>query len=99
MTLNVLALGMPQGMEWLVIFGIALLLFGRRLPEVGRSIGQSLVEFKRGLKGVQDDIEDQASRPAARTHPSLPNQSGNSPSESGVEAPEKARVSRSDNVD
>ena len=36
---------------------MALLLFGRRLPEVGRSLGQGLVEFKKGLKGVTDEVE------------------------------------------
>ena len=38
--------------ELLVIAGVLLLLFGaRRLPELGRSLGQALREFQRGLKG------------------------------------------------
>lgn len=48
---------MPGTAEWIVILIVALLLFGRRLPEVGRSLGQGLVEFKKGLKGVTDDVE------------------------------------------
>lgn len=41
----------------LVIIGIfALLIFGRRLPEVGRSLGKGLIEFKKGLAGVEDEI-------------------------------------------
>jgi TatA/E family protein of Tat protein translocase len=36
---------------------IALLLFGRRLPEVARNLGKGVVEFKKGLKGIDDDIE------------------------------------------
>lgn len=51
--------------ELLVILGIALLLFGRRLPEVGRSLGKGIVEFKKGLKGIEQDIEEQSSRPDA----------------------------------
>ena len=44
--------------EILVILVIALLLFGRRLPEVGRSLGKGIVEFKKGIKGIEDDIRD-----------------------------------------
>lgn len=47
-------LGWP---EILIIGVIMLLLFGRRLPEVGRSLGQGIVEFKKGLKDVTDDIK------------------------------------------
>lgn len=49
-------LSMPMGAEWIVIAIIGLLLFGKRLPEVGKSLGQSIVEFKKGLSGVQTDI-------------------------------------------
>ena len=51
-----LAFGMPGGFEWLIIAGIGLLIFGKRLPEVGRSLGKGIVEFKKGLKGVEDEI-------------------------------------------
>jgi sec-independent protein translocase protein TatA len=53
---NTLAIGMPVGAEWLVIAALGLLIFGKRLPEVGRSLGKGIVEFKRGLKGVQDEV-------------------------------------------
>ena len=36
----------------------ALLVFGSRLPEVGKSLGRGIVEFKRGLRGVKDEIEE-----------------------------------------
>lgn len=42
--------------EMLVIGGLAVLLFGKRLPEVGRSLGRSVVEFKKGLRGVEDEL-------------------------------------------
>lgn len=59
-----IALGMPGGAEWIIIAAIGLLLFGKRLPEVGRSLGKGIVEFKKGLKGVEDEVE-QASDPKA----------------------------------
>ena len=54
---HVLAIQMPGLGEWLVIAAIGLLLFGKRLPEVGRSLGKGIVEFKKGLKGVEEDID------------------------------------------
>lgn len=44
-------------MEWAVILIIALLLFGRRLPEVGKSLGQGIKEFKKGLKETSDEVQ------------------------------------------
>ena len=43
--------------ELIVILTIALLLFGKRLPEVGRALGRGIVEFRRGLRGIEDEIE------------------------------------------
>lgn len=40
----------------LVIVGLVILvLFGSRLPKVMRSLGQGIVEFKRGVQGIEDD--------------------------------------------
>jgi sec-independent protein translocase protein TatA len=41
-----------------IVLVIGLLLFGRRLPEMGRSLGKGIVEFKKGLAGIEDDIEE-----------------------------------------
>ncbi len=41
--------------QWFVLAFIGLLLFGKRLPEVGRSIGKGIVEFKKGLQGIEED--------------------------------------------
>ena len=53
--------------ELLVIGVVAVLIFGRRLPEVGRDFGKGLLEFKKGLKGLNEDVEDtrQATRDVA----------------------------------
>lgn len=47
--------GLPGGMEWIVIGLVALLLFGKRLPGVARSLGQAFHEFKAGLSGKLDE--------------------------------------------
>ncbi len=68
MNMHLIALQMPGMGEWLVIGLIGLLLFGKRLPEVGRSLGKGIVEFKKGLQGVGDDmntaINDDTAKPA-----------------------------------
>lgn len=52
-------LGMPQGMEWLVILLIVVLVFGAaKLPDLARSSGQALRIFKTETKGLRDDDED-----------------------------------------
>ena len=50
-------ISMPGTWEWVVIALFGLLLFGKRLPEVGKSLGKSIVEFKKGLKGIEDDVD------------------------------------------
>ncbi|MEC8934717.1 MAG: twin-arginine translocase TatA/TatE family subunit [Planctomycetota bacterium] len=57
-------LGLPGGSEIIIIGIIALLLFGARLPKVARSMGKSIVEFKKGIKNVQEDIDDASDDPA-----------------------------------
>ena len=52
-----LALFGSGGYEWIIILIVALLLFGRRLPEVMRSMGQGIRQFKKGLNDVEADIE------------------------------------------
>ncbi len=54
-----LALIGPIGWPELVILGIlGVLIFGKRLPEVGKSIGKGIVEFKKGLQGINDDVDN-----------------------------------------
>lgn len=43
-----------------ILLLVGLLLFGRRLPEVGRGLGRSITEFKRGLKDVTEDVDETA---------------------------------------
>jgi sec-independent protein translocase protein TatA len=50
--------------NWVVIAIVALLLFGKRLPEVGRSLGKGIIEFKKGLAGIEEDIETSVHKPS-----------------------------------
>jgi len=49
---------MPGGWEWLIIIGVLVLLFGaKRLPEIGRSMGRGMREFKDSVSGK--DVDDE----------------------------------------
>ncbi|AGT30658.1 prolyl-tRNA synthetase [Geobacillus genomosp. 3] len=50
-------------MKYILIVLVILLLFGaKKLPELGRSFGQSLREFKDATKGLADDEENKTDR-------------------------------------
>lgn len=49
--------------ELLIIGLLALLIFGRRLPEVGKSLGKGIVEFKKGLSGIEDNVQQGGQQP------------------------------------
>lgn len=42
----------------IVVALVAFLLFGNRLPSVMRSLGRSVVEFKKGVAGIEDDLDE-----------------------------------------
>jgi len=68
------SIGMP---ELIIIFMIALIIFGpRKLPELGRSLGKSLGEFKRASNELRNTLDEEirleeqrASEPAKRAEP------------------------------
>jgi sec-independent protein translocase protein TatA len=62
---------MPSMGMMLVLAAFGLILFGKRLPEVGRSLGKGIVEFKKGLKGIEEEV-DQASNESKTDVKTLP---------------------------
>jgi len=51
----------PGPVELMIVLAIGVLLFGKRLPEVGRSLGKGIVEFKKGVRGIEDELESATS--------------------------------------
>src|SRR3954464_11350959 len=67
-----LALAWPGPMEMLLLAGLGLLIFGKRLPEVGKNLGRGIIEFKKGLKEAEHEINSEpATAPPANTQQTL----------------------------
>ena len=47
--------------ELLIVAFVSLLMFGNRLPSVMRSLGKSVTEFKKGIAGIEDEIDQAVS--------------------------------------
>src|SRR5215475_10578403 len=62
-------IGLDSPLHWLILAVIGILLFGKRLPEVGESLGKGIVEFKKGLKGIEDDMDEGVTRSTTTTTP------------------------------
>ena len=58
--------------EVIIILIAGVVLFGRRLPDVGRYLGKGIVEFKKGIRGIEDDIDTQATNYSAPEAPRPP---------------------------
>ncbi len=67
--------------EMLLVGGIALLLFGKNLPKVARDAGKAIVEFKKGMSGIESTIDD-----AVYAKPESSNATRPTPVEEKVEA-------------
>jgi|SRR6516164_444902 sec-independent protein translocase protein TatA len=45
------------GPQLIIVLIVGVLIFGRRLPEVGRYLGKGIIEFKKGMAGLEDNID------------------------------------------
>ena len=66
------ALFTAGGYEWIIILIVALLLFGRRLPEMMRSLGQGVRMFKKGLRDVEEEVDLTGEGEASNERKELP---------------------------
>jgi sec-independent protein translocase protein TatA len=60
--------------EILLLLLLGVLLFGRKLPEVGRYLGKGIVEFKKGVSGLEDEVQGSISRQEIAPDPVRPPQ-------------------------
>jgi len=44
-------------LDWVEICLLGVLIFGKRLPDIGKNIGRGIIEFKKGLSGITDEID------------------------------------------
>jgi len=80
------SIGMP---ELIVIFLVALIFFGpRKLPELGRSLGKSLGEFKRATRELRSTLEEEIEVEERHSHRAAP------PLASGSGQPDESSVAR-----
>ena len=60
----------PGGWEWIILLAVVLLLFGsKKLPELARGLGQSITNFKSGLKEGQEDETETTAQQEEETPP------------------------------
>jgi sec-independent protein translocase protein TatA len=58
--------------EILLILVVALIIFGQRLPDVAKQLGKGFMEFRRGLRNLEDEFEYTDTWPARRELPPPP---------------------------
>jgi sec-independent protein translocase protein TatA len=72
------------GTQLIIVLIVGVLIFGRRLPEVGRYLGKGIIEFKKGVQGLEDNL-DIGSTTTPAPQPQLQQQ----PSPDQVRAPQR----------
>jgi sec-independent protein translocase protein TatA len=78
----------PPEIIMLLLLGV--LLFGRKLPDIGRSLGKTVTEFKKGIGGLEEEVnttsravmEPEPVRPPQRVTPSTAPKFDDSPASS-----------------
>lgn len=97
MSTHVIAFLSLGPVEVVVILLVALLIFGRRLPEVARSLGQGLVEFRKGLR--DEPADDDRPRPLPADARKTDEPAGKSVEYAPDGSPEAAAVEEEETTD
>ena len=109
MELNVVNLCLPHlmflgffsgiGLPEMIIFGlIAVLLFGSRLPSVARSMGRSLTEFKKGMQGIEEEVNQAVYTPPQIDHGADDRQEATAPRFDPPKSEPQADIDKSQNA-
>lgn len=61
-----------RGPEIFIVGAVLLLFFGNRLPSVMRSLGKSVTEFKKGVSGIEEDIDTAVANSEKKTAKTTP---------------------------
>ncbi|NUR54277.1 MAG: TatA/E family twin arginine-targeting protein translocase [Acidobacteria bacterium] len=86
------SVGMP---ELIVIFAIALVVFGpRKLPELGRSLGKAIAEFKRATNDLQQTLEEEIHADEQRSAEERRTQTAHTTADTAAAAAGEAPVSK-----
>jgi sec-independent protein translocase protein TatA len=86
------SIGMP---ELIVIFVIAMVVFGpRRLPELGRSLGRTMTEFRRATTELQNTLEEEVRMESERQNSAAPSAQATVPPAVPVESEFSRQLSR-----
>jgi sec-independent protein translocase protein TatA len=63
------SMGFLSAEHILLALVVGILLFGRKLPEVGRSLGKTVTEFRKGVKGLEDEVHEPTTTTRAAIDP------------------------------
>ena len=84
------SLGMP---EIIAILLLALLIFGpKKIPEIARSLGKGLREFKQGTSGLMDSLNEEINRPVPPPKPAEPQAASPAPAPAAPKPAEPEEV-------
>jgi sec-independent protein translocase protein TatA len=89
------------GVDGLVILVIGLLIFGKRLPDVGKNLGKTIVEFKKGLNGTYSGDKDAQQPEEIEEEPAVPptrRLSSGTASSTRVRTPSRKRLAETEEV-
>jgi sec-independent protein translocase protein TatA len=85
--MTILAFGTPGPSEWALILVIVLVLFGaKKLPELARSLGQSMNEFRKAREDFDRELQQASNDVKGKSEPTAQNVAQNQPAQPQIVA-------------